>query len=111
MKSRALTNIIENAALHSPVGGELTVSAASYRDTVEIRVADQGPGIAPEDRERVFEAFYRGGAEPERPGTGLGLAIAQAIVLAHGGRIWIDGAPGGGAAVAFELPVVREREG
>ena len=106
-----LTNIIENAALHSPVGGEVMVSAASYRETVEIRVADQGPGIAPEDRERVFEAFYRGGAEPERSGTGLGLAIAQAIVLAHGGRIWIDGAPSGGAAVAFELPVVREREG
>jgi two-component system sensor histidine kinase KdpD len=101
-----LTNVIENAALHSPAGGELTVSAASYRDVVEIRIADQGGGIPPEDRERVFEAFYRGGAEPERPGTGLGLAISQAIVAAHGGRIRIDGAPGGGAVIAFELPVV-----
>lgn len=104
-----LTNVIENAALHSPSGGEVTISAASYREGVEIRIADQGPGIASQDRERVFEAFYRGGAEPERPGTGLGLAIAQAIVLAHGGRIWIEGAPGGGAVVAFELPVVGER--
>lgn len=106
-----LTNVIENAALHSPLGGEVTVSAASYQRTVEIRIADQGPGIPPEDRERVFEAFYRGRAEPERYGTGLGLAIAKAIVVAHGGRIWIDGAPGGGAVVAFELQVVRERSG
>lgn len=106
-----LTNVIENAALHSPLGGEVTISAASYHETVEIRIVDQGPGIPPEDRERVFEAFYRGGAEPERSGTGLGLAIAQAIVVAHGGRIWIDGAPGGGAVVAFELQVVGGRSG
>jgi two-component system sensor histidine kinase KdpD len=106
---QVLTNVIENASLHSPPGGEVTLSAASYRDAVEIRIADQGPGISPADRQRVFEAFYRGGAEPERPGTGLGLAIAQAIVVANGGRIWIDGAPGGGAVVAFELPVAGER--
>jgi two-component system sensor histidine kinase KdpD len=105
-----LTNVIENAALHSPRGGDVIVSAALYRGFVQIRVSDQGRGIPPAERQRVFEAFYRGDAEPERPGTGLGLAIVQAIVLAHGGRIWIDGAPGGGAVIAFELPVVGEDE-
>lgn len=102
---QVLTNLLENAAAHSPVGGEVQVAASSYRDSIQIRVADQGEGIPEAERERVFEAFYRGDAAPERPGSGLGLAIAQAIVAAHGGRIWIEGAPGGGTVVVFELPV------
>jgi two-component system sensor histidine kinase KdpD len=102
---QVLTNLLENAAAHSPAGGEVQVAASSYRDVIQIRVADQGGGIPEAERERVFEAFYRGDAAPERPGSGLGLAIAQAIVVAHGGRIWIEGAPGGGAVVVFELPV------
>jgi two-component system sensor histidine kinase KdpD len=53
----------------------------------------------------VFEAFYRGREEPERPGSGLGLAIAQAIVTAHGGRIWVEEIATGGSALVFELPV------
>jgi two-component system sensor histidine kinase KdpD len=102
---QVLTNLLENAAAHSPSGGEVMVAAASYRDAIQIRVADRGAGIPEAERERVFEAFYRGDAAPERPGSGLGLAIAQAIVVAHGGRIWIEGAPGGGTVVVFELPV------
>jgi two-component system, OmpR family, sensor histidine kinase KdpD len=105
---QVLTNLLENAAAHSPAGGEVQVAASSFRDSVQVRVADQGPGIPEAERERVFEAFYRGDAAPERPGSGLGLAIAQAIVVAHGGRIWIEGAPGGGTVVVFELPVKVE---
>ena len=105
---QVLTNLIENAALHSPVGGEVTISAAPFRDVVQVRVVDRGPGIDVDERERVFEAFYRGDAAPERPGSGLGLAIARAIVVGHGGKIWIEGAPGGGTAVVFELPVWEE---
>ena len=63
----------------------------------------------PDERERVFEAFYRGDAAPERPGSGLGLAIARAIVVAHGGKIWVEGAPGGGTVVVFELPMWEEQ--
>jgi two-component system, OmpR family, sensor histidine kinase KdpD len=102
---QVLTNLLENAAAHSPAGGEVLVAAAAYRDAIQVRVADQGDGIPEAERERVFEAFYRGDAAPERPGSGLGLAIAQAVVVAHGGRIWIEGAPGGGTVVVFELPV------
>ena len=106
---QVLTNLLENAALHSPVGGEVTISAAPFRDVVQVRVADRGPGIALDERERVFEAFYRVDAAPERPGSGLGLAIARAVVVAHGGKIWVEGAPGGGTVVVFELPIWEEQ--
>lgn len=104
---QAVSNLLENAIRYSPPDGEVVVSMAPWRSSVQVRVVDQGPGIAPEDRERVFEAFARGAtaAGDSGGGSGLGLAIARAIVLAHGGRIWIEGAPGGGTAVAFELPV------
>ena len=101
---QVLTNLLENAARFSPPGGEVLVSVVPWRNSVQVRVADQGPGVPPEDRERVFEAFVRGDAV-EGAGSGLGLAIARAIVLAHGGRIWLGGTPGGGTAAVFELPL------
>lgn len=104
---QVLTNLLENAALHSPPGGEVVVSAAPFHESVQVRIVDRGRGIPVAERERVFEAFYRGDAAPERPGSGLGLAIARAVVVAHGGRIWIEGAPGGGTSVVFELPAWR----
>jgi two-component system sensor histidine kinase KdpD len=102
---QVITNLLENAVAHAPAGSEIQISASPYRSAVQVRVADRGPGVTEDDRERVFEAFYRGDAGPERPGSGLGLAIARAIVTAHGGRIWIEGTPGGGATVAFEIPI------
>jgi two-component system sensor histidine kinase KdpD len=102
---QVLSNLLENAVRFSPHGGEVLVSVSLWRGSVQVRVADQGPGIPPEDRERVFEAFYRHDAGDGRGGSGLGLAIARAVVLGHGGRIWIEGAPSGGTAVVFELPV------
>jgi two-component system sensor histidine kinase KdpD len=81
----------------------VVVFVAPWRSGVQVRVVDQGPGVPPEERERVFEPFYRRD-DGHRTGSGLGLAIARAIVLAHGGRIWIEGMPAGGAAVVFELP-------
>lgn len=101
---QVVTNLLENAVRFSPPGGEVMISVAPWRGSVQLRVADQGPGIPADERERVFEAFYRGDAD-ERSGSGLGLAIARAIVLAHGGRIRIEGAPSGGAAVVLELPL------
>ncbi len=104
---QVVSNLLENAVRFSPQAGEVAISVAPWRSVVQVRVADQGPGIPPADRDRVFEAFTQlGAAAPDAAGgSGLGLAISRAIVLAHGGRIWIEGAPGGGAAVVFELPV------
>lgn len=98
---QALTNIIENAARFTPPGRRITIGAARWRDGVQVRIADRGPGIAREERDRVFEPFVRGEGST---GTGLGLAIARAIVEAHGGTIRIGEEPGGGTAVVLELP-------
>ena len=58
-----------------------------------------------DDREKVFEAFYRGRQSPESPGSGLGLSIARAIVTAHGGRIWVEETMGGGTAMVLDMPI------
>jgi two-component system sensor histidine kinase KdpD len=100
---QVLTNLLENAGRHSPPEGEINVAVLWMHGAVQVRVGDQGPGIPLDDRERVFEAFDRGASTPETPGSGLGLAIAKAVVVAHGGRIWIEDAPGGGCVVAFEI--------
>jgi two-component system, OmpR family, sensor histidine kinase KdpD len=102
---QVLSNILENAIRFSPPDGNIIVSAAPARSSsVRLRIADDGPGIPAELRERVFEPFHRGDAGGSRAGTGLGLAIARAIVSAHRGRIWIEETPAGGAAVILELP-------
>jgi two-component system, OmpR family, sensor histidine kinase KdpD len=98
---QALTNVLENAARFTAPGRRIDVSVARLHDGVQVRVADQGPGIPDADRERIFEPFVRGEGSA---GTGLGLAIARAIVEAHGGTIRAGDAPGGGTAVVIELP-------
>jgi len=105
---QVLTNILENAVRFSTPGSEIAVSAARWHGTVQLKIADRGPGIPPADREKVFEEFYRRDAGAGRGGSGLGLAIARAIVLAHGGRIWIEGAAVSGAVFVIELPVAAE---
>jgi two-component system, OmpR family, sensor histidine kinase KdpD len=103
---QVLSNLLENAVRFSPPHGDVTISVAPWRSGVQVRVADQGPGIAPADRNRVFDPFTQLAttAPDATGGSGLGLAISRAIVLAHGGRIWIEGTPSGGTAVVFELP-------
>src|SRR5207253_2443728 len=102
---QVLTNLLENAVRYSPQGAEITISAVRWQNMVEIRVADRGPGIAPEERTRVFEEFYRKDVDGRRGGTGLGLAIARAVLVAHGGFIGIEETPGGGTTVVLTLPL------
>jgi two-component system, OmpR family, sensor histidine kinase KdpD len=104
---QVLSNVIENAIRFSSPGAPIEITAARWQDDVQVRIVDHGPGIPAEERISVFEEFYRRDAGSGRGGTGLGLAIARAIVVAHGGRIWIEGTPGGGATVLFELPIAR----
>jgi signal transduction histidine kinase len=103
---RALCNLLQNAIRHTPPDGSVEVSAQRLGENVEVEVADNGQGIAVEDRRRVFEAFYRGGEQAARTGSGsgLGLAICAAIVEAHGGRIWLADAVQG-TRVRFTLPL------
>ena len=102
---QVLTNLLENAARHSPRGGTIRIHIGPAGGAVRVRVADEGPGIKPEEREKVFEAFYRGRESPESAGSGLGLAIARAIVTAHGGRIWIEETTRGGTAMMVDFPL------
>jgi signal transduction histidine kinase len=102
---RVLFNLIQNAIRHTPADGSVVVRAEPVDAGIEVEIADSGAGIAPEERERVFTAFYRGGADAARTadGAGLGLAVSRAIVEAHGGRIWLAESAAG-AAVRFSLP-------
>jgi two-component system sensor histidine kinase KdpD len=102
---QVFTNLLENAARHSPAGGTVRIHVAREDGSVRVRITDEGPGIPPGQREKVFEPFYRGREDPERPGSGLGLAIVRAIVTAHGGRIWIEETAAGGTAVVLDLPM------
>src|SRR5271170_2495594 len=102
---RVLFNLIQNAIRHTPADGSVTVRATGAADRVEIEVSDTGGGIAPAERDRVFEPFVQGSNQPARGGghAGLGLAISRAIVEAHGGNIWLAESRIG-TCVRFSLP-------
>ncbi len=104
---QVLTNLVSNAVKFTPSGGVVTLGAGvGPPGLVRLTVADTGPGVPTAERERVFDKFYQlGRVGGERPaGTGLGLTIARHLVELHGGRIWIEDAPGGGALFALLLP-------
>jgi two-component system sensor histidine kinase KdpD len=102
---QVLSNIVENAAKYVPPGREIRVSARRNAGEVQVEVADRGPGISAEALPRLFEAFYRDERGSHRPkGSGLGLAIAKGLIEAHGGRIWAENRPDGGARFVFTLP-------
>jgi two-component system sensor histidine kinase KdpD len=93
--SLALRQLVDNAMKYSPAGSPVEISAAQSDGNLEIRIADQGPGIPEKERERVFERFYRRQNVKDRvPGTGLGLHIARVILRAHGGDVEISSGPG-----------------
>jgi signal transduction histidine kinase len=86
---QVIANLLDNAARHSPPAGTVMTSARRGHGGVRIDVVDEGPGIAPTERERVFDRFHRGGASSADGGTGLGLAIARWVVDLHGGSIHV----------------------
>ena len=107
--AQAIGNLLDNAFTHTPEGGRVMVSAQASAGGVEVAVADTGPGIAPEDLNRVFDRFYR--TDPSRArtsgGTGLGLTIARRLVEAHGGFIEVESVVGQGSRFTISLPSER----
>ena len=106
---QALMIGLDNAVKHSPPGGRVRVSTVVEAGRLVIAVADEGSGIAEEDRERVFERFYRGRDAVNVKGLGIGLAIAKDIVERHGGEISLRDGPTGGATLVIVLPLIEER--
>jgi signal transduction histidine kinase len=102
---QALGNVVSNAIKYTPPGGEVGLSAGCGDTEAWIRVRDSGPGIAPEEQERIFTPFYRGFADRRFPqGMGLGLSIARDLVTAHGGRIDVQSTPGAGSTFTICVP-------
>jgi signal transduction histidine kinase len=99
---RALENLLENARVHGPDGGRITIELRASGGRARLSVADEGPGIAPAEAELAVRRFWRGREASERPGSGLGLAIVAAIAERHGGRLDIDG-----ARFTLDLPALK----
>ena len=100
---RALVNLLDNAVKFSPEGGMVEVGLSRGEGVWVLAVKDQGPGISPMEKERIFERFYRG-RRGDKQGTGLGLSIVKHIVLAHGGRVEVESEPGAGATFRLVFP-------
>jgi signal transduction histidine kinase len=103
---RVLLNLLSNAHKYGREGGTIRLSLTRRCDDVVVAVADDGPGIAAADQERIFERYYRSETEATRhkQGSGLGLPIARALVELHGGRLWLESTPGAGATFCIALP-------
>jgi signal transduction histidine kinase len=102
-----LSNLVVNGIKYNRTGGQVTVGARRENGTARLVVADTGIGIAPESLPRIFDEFYRAGAEASGiPGTGLGLAICRRIVHGLGGAIAADSTPGVGSTFTVTLPLV-----
>jgi len=107
--SAALGNLLSNSIRFSPINGTLSITLSSQPGRVRIDLQDQGPGVAPGDRERIFEPFFRGEVQPDDAvrGTGIGLSIVREYVQAHGGRVDLL-SDGPGAHFRIELPHVND---
>jgi signal transduction histidine kinase len=101
---QVLVNLLSNANRFTPVGGEITIHVREEGGEVIIAVSDSGPGVPVEDREHVFEPFYRG----DRSGMGMGLAIAKSLTELHKGRIWVEASDGPGSTFCVAVPRQRE---
>jgi two-component system sensor histidine kinase KdpD len=102
---QVMINLLENAVHYTPPTSPILVSAAVKGDNVLVEVADEGPGLPSDDLERVFDKFYRAPGHEPKGGVGMGLAICRGIIEVHGGRIWAENRPTGGAVFRFTLPL------
>jgi signal transduction histidine kinase len=104
MIRRVLINLLENASKFTPLGSRISLSGTADGQWATLWVQDNGPGIAAADQERIFDKYTRLDQKGAPNGLGVGLAFCRLAVEAHGGRIWVESAPGEGARFAFSLP-------
>ena len=97
-------NLLSNAARYCRPGDAVAVTVSASTDDAVITVADTGPGIAPDDLERVFDRLWRGSADRDGAGTGIGLAVVRELVVAHGGEVTATSDGSSGATVVIRLP-------
>jgi two-component system, OmpR family, sensor histidine kinase KdpD len=102
---QVLVNLLENALKYTAPASPIDIAAQHIDGAVVVEVADRGPGLPPGDDQQVFEKFYQGQPAGRPTGAGLGLTICRGFVAAHGGRIWAENRPGGGARFRFTLPL------
>ncbi len=107
MIRRVLINLLENATKFSPVDGKIGIGAKADGDWVSLWVQDNGPGISPEDQERVFDKFTRLKGKNKPAGLGVGLAFCRLAVEGHGGRIWVESQPEQGSRFCITLPAAK----
>ncbi len=105
---QVVINLLENALRYAPPSTAIDVMVSVSADALLCEIADRGPGLPPGEEERIFDKFYRADSAREG-GVGLGLTICRGIIDAHGGRIWAENRPGGGALFRFTLPVEKSQ--
>ncbi|NJN97204.1 MAG: sensor histidine kinase KdpD, partial [Anaerolineales bacterium] len=118
---QALVNVLDNALKYSPSDTPIEIRAQVSGGSIQLEIADRGPGLPTDDLTRIFDKFYRGphtspGIPSDRrtrsdapPGTGLGLSISSGIIEAHNGRIWAENRPGGGLVIKLTLPLEEKQ--
>ena len=102
---QVVVNLMTNAVKFTPVGGAVSVDASVVGEEAIVTVRDTGIGIAPEDQDRIFEAFERGDRRASTEGTGLGLTLSRRFVELHGGRMWVESEVGAGSRFGFAIPL------
>ena len=110
MLARVVNNLLFNAISASPHGGKIGIWTQATGEWIVVNMADQGPGIPAEHRERVFEKYAQLDPDQHRRGVGLGLTFCKMAVEAMKGRIWVEDMPWTGAVFRFALPLVRADE-
>jgi signal transduction histidine kinase len=104
---QVLFNLVSNAIKFTPEGGRITLDVVNLEQSVTISVSDNGPGLLPEEAERIFQPYERGSAGADDEGAGLGLALARSLIELQGGRIWVKSTPGKGSTFSVLIPAAK----
>jgi K+-sensing histidine kinase KdpD len=105
-----LSNLVHNAVKFGPPGSAIEIEVGQVNEHIQISVSDAGPGVPPDEQERIFDKFYSASKDNALAGAGLGLFICRELVRLHSGRIWVEDRPGGGSRFCFTLPIVSEEK-